>query len=78
MKWIAKLLALQAKGDATGPPRKGESKGSSSSSSVKKVEEKKRHERRPSTNVMKQESADKKKEGEGADKGENLKFAPSN
>lgn len=41
---------------------------------MKKVEEKKRHERRPSTNVMKQESADKKKEGEGADKGENLKF----
>jgi hypothetical protein len=65
---------LQAKGDATGPPRKGESKASSSS--VKKVEEKKRHERRPSTNIMKQESADKKKEGEGegADKGENLKF----
>jgi hypothetical protein len=45
---------------------------------VKKVEEKKRHERRPSTNVVKQESADKKKEGEGTDKGENLKFAPSN
>jgi RNA recognition motif-containing protein len=56
----------RAKGDATGPPRKGESKASTSS--VKKVEEKKRHERRPSTNVMKQESADKKKEGEGADK----------
>jgi hypothetical protein len=61
---------LQAKGDATGPPRKGESKVSSSS--VKKVEEKKRHERRPSANVTKQESAEKKKEGEGADKGENL------
>lgn len=76
MTWIAQLLALQAKGDATGPPRKGESKASSSS--VKKVEEKKRHERRPSTNVVKQESADKKKEGEGTDKGENLKFAPSN
>lgn len=45
---------------------------------MKKVEEKKRHERRPSMNVMKQESADKKKEGDGADKGENFKPAPSN
>jgi hypothetical protein len=43
---------------------------------VKKLEEKKRHERRPSTNVMKQESADKKKEGEGADKGGSFKLAP--
>jgi hypothetical protein len=43
---------------------------------VKKVEEKKRHERRPSTNVMKQESADKKEEDE-PDKGEDLKFSPS-
>lgn len=76
MMWIAKLLAFQAKGDATGPPRKGESKASSGS--VKKVEEKKRHERRLSTNVVRQESADKKKDGDGADKGEDLKFAPSN
>jgi hypothetical protein len=44
---------------------------------VKKVEEKKRHERRPSTNVIKQESADKN-EGDGADTGEHLKFAPLN
>jgi hypothetical protein len=42
------------------------------------VEEKKRHERRLSTNVVRQESADKKKDGDGADKGEDLKFAPSN
>ncbi|XP_023707059.1 scaffold attachment factor B2 isoform X3 [Cryptotermes secundus] len=53
----------RAKGDATGPPRKGENKVSSNS--MKKAEEKKRHERRLSASAaIKQESVDKKKEEE--------------
>ncbi|XP_021921090.1 scaffold attachment factor B2-like isoform X2 [Zootermopsis nevadensis] len=48
----------RAKGDATGPPRKNESKVSGSS--VKRAEEKKRHERRLSASVSaKQEASDK-------------------
>lgn len=67
---VVNWLVFQAKGDATGPPRKGESKVSSNS--VKKAEEKKRHERRLSTSAaVKQESVDKKKEEE-ANSGEHV------
>jgi hypothetical protein len=53
---IVKRPAFQAKGDATGPPRKSDSK-------VSKGEEKKRHERRLSASIaMKQEPSDKKEE----------------
>jgi hypothetical protein len=59
---------FQAKGDATGPPRKGDSKVSSNS--VKKAEERKRHERRLSTSAsVKQESVDRKREEEEAGSG---------
>jgi hypothetical protein len=65
---------FQAKGDATGPPRKGESKVSSNS--VKKAEEKKRHERRLSVSAsVKQESVDKKKEEE-ANSGDHVNPLP--
>lgn len=63
---------FQAKGDATGPPRKNESKVSGSS--VKRAEEKKRHERRLSASVSaKQEASDKEeKRDREADLGEGL------
>jgi hypothetical protein len=72
---VANWPVFQAKGDATGPPRKGESKVSSNS--VKKAEEKKRHERRLSTSAtVKQESVDKKKEEEPANSGEHVNPRP--
>jgi hypothetical protein len=69
---VVKWPAFQAKGDATGPPRKSESKVSSSS--VKRTEEKKRHERRLSTSVAaKQEASDKEEKREReVDVGEGL------
>jgi hypothetical protein len=60
---IFKWPAFQAKGDATGPPRKSESKVGGSS--VKRAEEKKRHERRLSATVSaKQEASDKEEKRE--------------